>query len=144
MPLVRIIGMDAARCDQAERLSPVQTAAVRCEPAKKERVRTKGRLGFLASALLRASKARYVALWKVMPLMLWTSRCSQLPKWMLSFGIVVSGPLNTDGSFMSFQRKVFRKVPLKVSYLKSDFHHVMAAGLKQSTQCEEPGQHQPS
>src|ERR1700709_2674555 len=38
----------------------------------------------------------------------------------------------------------FSADPLNAEYWKSDFHHSMAAGLKQSTQWEEPGQHHPS
>eukprot|EP01139_Manchomonas_bermudensis_P020276 Amastigsp_a678267_45.p7 type:complete len:100 gc:universal Amastigsp_a678267_45:2015-1716(-) len=52
------IGMDAARCDHCAALSPVHTAAVRCEPAKKARVKTKDR----RPGVSRARSASAVAL----------------------------------------------------------------------------------
>ena len=40
---LKSIGVEAARCAQLALLSPVHTAAYRCEPLKKARVSTKGR-----------------------------------------------------------------------------------------------------
>lgn len=39
--------------------------------------------------------------------MLCTSRFSHPPSWIVSRGTLTSGPLNTDGSFMSFQMNKF-------------------------------------
>lgn len=44
IPLLSAIGMLTARCSQVPRLSPVHVAPTRCEPEKKERDSTKGRL----------------------------------------------------------------------------------------------------
>ena len=49
---------------------------------------------------------------------------------MLSRGIVISGPLNTDGSFISFHNHTLDMVPLNLSYWKSVFHHDLAAGFE--------------
>jgi hypothetical protein len=93
IPFDRTILMPTAMCSQVPRLSPVHIAPYRCEPAKNERVRTKGRLGVAP----RAIKPSEVTFGRNIPLMLWTSRCSQPPWWIKSLGIVISGPLNTEG-----------------------------------------------
>ena len=45
--------------------------------------------------MYRREKRRVLT--RSMPLMLWRSRCSQPPWWMLSLGMEISGPLNTAG-----------------------------------------------
>lgn len=45
IPSLRVIGMPTAICSHVPRLSPVQMAPNRWDPAKKDRERTNGRLG---------------------------------------------------------------------------------------------------
>jgi hypothetical protein len=65
--------------------------------------------------------------------------------------MLISGPLNTEGSFMSFQTWMSDVLFVHVKFpsvegtvRKSPAHQAEAVGLKKSTQEEEPGQHQPS
>jgi hypothetical protein len=63
---------------------------------------------------------------------------------LVSFCMLTSGPLKTEGSFMSFQ--VYRS-SVEPTYLEGwncAAHHSRTVGEVKSRYEEEPGQHQPS
>ena len=68
----------------------------------------------------------------------------QPPACTQSLGMVISGPLNTDGSFMSFQMYRSGVDPLYWSSENLDAHHSRTARDVTSRYELAPGQHQPS
>ena len=107
------IGAATARWDHLDSLSPVHIAPYRWLPAKKDRDSTKGRT--FPSSFLRTSPSP-VDLWKSIPYRLCHSRCSQPARLSRSFCMLTSGPLKTDGSFISFQVNRSGVEPLYLSY----------------------------
>jgi hypothetical protein len=58
--------------------------------------------------------------------------------------MVISGPSNTDGSFMSFQMYSEGVESVQTPKENMRVHHSHDLGLKKSTHTDEPVQHQPS
>ena len=119
-PSASSIGTETRSWGHEAVLSPVQMGPTVCDPAKNARESTKGRSPSLPLAALPLSARPWeVAAWKRAPKTLCASRCSMkssppflgafffelssLTRCLASLGIVISGPLNTLGSFMSFQ-----------------------------------------